>query len=95
MGRAIVKQPNGKLAVFSTIVDDFVYLDCEWEDYIQFRLKEAEEDIRREVERAKEEVAKRGTTSMWDRTWESCLNEIELHHGAEKAQERRETGEAT
>jgi hypothetical protein len=41
MGRIIVKQPDGKYAVWSTIVDDFIMRDLETiQPYIDLRVRE-------------------------------------------------------
>ena len=95
MGRAIVKQPNGKLAVFSTIVDDFILMDADWDEYTAMRIEEEAKKILREVKDAKQLVETRGTTSMRGRTWQDYLDNVEMQHGAETAKHRRETGEAT
>ena len=47
----IIAQRNGKYALFSRIVDDFVLLDATIEDLVGFRLDEQERIIRREVSR--------------------------------------------
>lgn len=94
MGRCIVKQPNGQLAVFSTIVDDFVAQDATWDDYIAWRVEEATREILRDVARFKRDIEARGSTSGVGRTWETCLRTIEELHGAETASERRAVGEA-
>ena len=43
MSRQVMKKPNGKYAVWSTIVDDFIFDDINKEEYIKFRLKEEKE----------------------------------------------------
>ena len=40
MGRQIIEQPNGKYAIWSTIVDDFILEDITVEEYIEFRIQE-------------------------------------------------------
>lgn len=35
MGRSIIRQPNGKFAVFSSVSDSFIALDCTYEDLVE------------------------------------------------------------
>ena len=46
MGRIIVTQPNGKHAIFSTIIDDFIVYDATKAELEEFLLN----DKRHEVE---------------------------------------------
>jgi hypothetical protein len=49
MSHQIIKQPNGLYAIFSTVVDDFIWTDCTPEDIIEMRTKEAVESIRKDI----------------------------------------------
>ena len=46
MGRFVARQPNGRLCIFSTVVDTVVYYDLTDEDYIELKAEEAREDAR-------------------------------------------------
>ena len=46
MGRFVARQPNGRLCIFSTVVDTVVYYDLTDEDYIEIKAEEAREDAR-------------------------------------------------
>jgi hypothetical protein len=50
MGRAIIKKDNGNLAIWSTIVDDFIFTDITKKDYIKFRTEEFKKDLERSFE---------------------------------------------
>ena len=50
MGRQIIKQPNGKYAIWSTIVDDFIFFNMTAEEWIQFRIRESAEQVRKDIE---------------------------------------------
>jgi len=45
MGREIIKQPDGKYALWSTIVDDFILTDCEPEEITAYELTERAADL--------------------------------------------------
>ncbi|MFD3520426.1 hypothetical protein [Streptomyces sp. NPDC058653] len=46
MGQQIIKQPDGKLAVFSTITDTFIVVDATPEELVEWRAEEAAERAR-------------------------------------------------
>lgn len=45
----IIKQPDGKYAIWSTIVDDFIYIDCTKEEWIEMRKKEECDRIEKDL----------------------------------------------
>ena len=49
MGRQIIKQPNGKYCIFSTVVDNVIYYDCTPEKIIEHWTKEAALEIEGKV----------------------------------------------
>lgn len=49
MGHQIIKQPDGLYAIFSSVVDDFIWTNCTPEDIIEIRTKEAVKAIREDV----------------------------------------------
>lgn len=49
MGRQIIKQPNGKYCVFSTICENVIYYNMTPEDLIATEIKERTEQITKEV----------------------------------------------
>ena len=76
MAHQIVKQPNGKYAVWSTVVDDFIYRNCTVEQLIK---RESEDAIRlaklstkERVERAVKSIEINGTDSGGD-TYEDLI----------------------
>lgn len=77
MGRTIVKQPNGKFAVYSSIMDDFIMWDATKEDYILF----CQEEMRTELEQIFQYIAD-GNKSLYPfMEWREALDNIVLHHG--------------
>lgn len=51
MGNKIVKMPNGKYGVFSSIVDAFTMVDCSAKDIIEDWLMDSRDRITRQVNR--------------------------------------------
>jgi hypothetical protein len=55
MGQQIIQQPDGRLAVFSSVVDAFVVVDATPEELIEWRAeeaaKQARENTRAEIDR--------------------------------------------
>ncbi|MFK0288329.1 hypothetical protein ACIQVL_48835 [Streptomyces sp. NPDC090499] len=51
MGQQIIKQPDGKLAVFSTVVDAFIVIDATPEEILDWRAEEAANEARRTAQR--------------------------------------------
>ncbi len=45
----IIKQPDGKLAVWSTVVDDFVRFDASVDEIIEWEVETARKDIERRL----------------------------------------------
>ena len=77
-----VQQPNGLLARFSTIVDDFTHLNMTEDEAAAVILQEAEERAKLEVKQALER-------SKLDRNrWKDCLSTVQRIHGPEVAAER-------
>lgn len=47
MGEQIIKQPDGKLAVFDSMVDDFTMWDATPQELIEWRAERAAEEARK------------------------------------------------
>ena len=56
MGHQIIRQPDGKLAVFSSFVDSWILMDATPEDLGDYYAEKAAEDARRGVARVLEHV---------------------------------------
>jgi hypothetical protein len=80
MPRSVVKQPNGKYAIFSTIVDNFVMLDATKEHIIQEFVDSAAKRAREIAEECIEKAEGRGTLAH-THTYESALEVAEVVHG--------------
>lgn len=83
MGRHVTVQPNGKLAIFSSVVDDFTALHATEEDIIQLYVDEAIE-VATDAARRSIEDAKR-----FRERFEEDLTTVQHSHGIAVAQARR------
>jgi hypothetical protein len=50
MSRQIIKKDNGKYAIWSSIVDDFIFDDITKEEYMEFRLAESKKEVKKDLE---------------------------------------------
>lgn len=75
MGRQIIKEPSGKYAVWSSIVDDFILLHATKEEIIEEWVREEADRIREGVN-AKVAALEAGTKPYYQftMTWEEALN---------------------
>lgn len=81
MGQQIIKQPNGRYAVWSTVVSDFVLLDATPEDIIDVRIDEAREEIAHRVKEVVEKLANgEKPYYQFTETWDgACAFAKEVH----------------
>jgi hypothetical protein len=81
MGHKLVIQDNGKFAIFSTVLDDFIVMHATAEEIVTFYVEAAEATTR---ERVGEWLAnpKRHTTV------DAVIKTIEIVHGIRKARDR-------
>jgi adenylate kinase len=56
VGQQIIKQPDGRLAVFSTVVDAFIVVDATPEEILDWRAEEAAKEARRTTQRQLDHV---------------------------------------
>lgn len=81
MGRAVMRQPDGRLAVWSTFVDDFVLYDATPEEYEDWVVEQAVEEAKVQARRDLEAVEQRGTSSVAGRTFDKALATRNARHG--------------
>lgn len=82
MGQQIIKQPDGKLAVFSSITDSFIVTDATEEEIVEWRAQKAAEDererTRAELRRVQDE-ANRRPYFQFTLTWEEASEKDQRH----------------
>ena len=75
MGEQIIKQPDGRLAVFSSIVDAFIIIDATPEEILDWRAEEAAAKAREQTQRELDAVLAddpRRVYFQFTRTWEEA-----------------------
>lgn len=90
MGRKIYKQPNGKYCVWSTVVDDFIYMDCTRDELVDFYVEDRRRsiafDIDTEIQRINGELPK--IRGFAPETLEEAMETIGDIHGEEERKKR-------
>jgi len=104
MGWRIILQPNGLLARFSEVVDDFTHVDLDQEQAIKVCVRESmfawaawdmvERALRDEHPRYVPPIQHSGRGDKLDR-WREAIEVIRARHGKERAKEREEQGART
>ncbi|GAX57355.1 hypothetical protein [Streptomyces olivochromogenes] len=85
MGQQIIKQPDGLLAVFSSITDTFILMDATPDEIVEWR---AEQAAHSERERTRRELGHvladdpRAAYFQFARTWEEVC-EMNREHGGD------------
>lgn len=83
MGNQIIKQPNGKYAVFSSIVDDIVFYNAKKDDLIKYFVDREAERIKDYVERTLSDLDKgEKPYCQFTMTWKEALATARQVHGA-------------
>ena len=82
MGRQIIKQPNGKYAVWSSIVDDFILVDATPDEIIEDWCEQQRKDTTEHVQRVVEELGL-GVKPYHQltHTFDECIHVIRERHG--------------
>ena len=81
MGRITIKQDNGKYAVWSTVVDNFIMVNADKEDLIELQQETFNRKVSEEnVDKALDRIEKHGSY----KTMEEALDWIEEVHGKEE-----------
>lgn len=92
MPHALVKQPNGKYAIWSSVVDTFLTVDCTAEEVLIEEIDSTtywnyqgclREDLCKELEN----IGRKGRAWAWAPTWDEALETIRELHGADAVTE--------
>jgi len=90
MGQQIIKQPDGKLAVFSTVVEAFIVTDATAEELVEWRAEEAAKEAREQTRRQVRHVLADEPERVYARramTWEEASQVNEANGGEPLAEE--------
>lgn len=96
MSSFFLRQPNGKLARFSTFIDDFTEFDMTPEEaesvVLEERIEEAKREAKEAVQRALDDVPPRmhGVKGTGLQRWQTALETVEAIHGKKKRKKREQ-----
>ena len=80
MARQFVKQPNGKFACWSTVVDDFIIKDLTAEQYIRWSAREAYRHEKGKFESIFSDI---DSNSNYFKSWKECIELKAFYLGVE------------
>lgn len=85
MGQQIIKQPNGKYCLFSSIVDSVTYYNMSAEEIVEVWTNDAKKEYERKVKEVIETLEEGGKPyHQFTQTYEDCIETIiEVHGEAE------------
>jgi hypothetical protein len=88
--KRVVRQPNNRFAIFSTVVDDFTYMDLSLGEVVdEFCMELGEIEALRKAMRALwEEDPYTGERRDLQSRWKECLETIEMQYGKKRVRER-------
>lgn len=90
MGRQIIKQPNGKFCIFSTIVDSVTFYHMEEQDIINEWVEEAKKEIEENVKKIISDLNQgKAPYRQYTMSYQEMLETIKDVHGAKKAKKIR------
>ncbi len=74
MGNQIIKQPNNKYCIFSSITDNFILLDATHDELVDFIVEAESKEIQRRIYKILAEI-KNGDKPylQFTKTWEQAL----------------------
>jgi hypothetical protein len=85
MGWQIIKQPNGKYCIFSSVVDNVTYYNCTKEQIIDIHIKQEADSIRKRVSLIIDELEDgEKPYNEFTKTFEEMLLTIEDIHGKDE-----------
>lgn len=91
MGHQIIRQPNHKFGIWSSIVDDFVLVNATREDIIQYYIKESEKNIRLSVYTEMDALdSGERPHAQFTKSFRQAIDWIGEVHGEERRKKREE-----
>lgn len=93
MPRCFVKQPNGLIAIWSSIVDDFISVDNTADEAIHSEVTDRRYssypgDLYHDLAKELCNIATEGRAWKWAPNWQEAIETIRELHGDDKANER-------
>jgi len=82
LGRQIIQQPDGKLAVWSTNSDSIILYDATEDEIVQYFIDREVKRIDQDIRQIIAELRGNGKPYyQWTMTWDEALKEHEERHG--------------
>ncbi len=82
MGQQIVKQPNGKYCLFSSVEDSVTYYNMSAEEIVEVWTEDARKEYERKVKGITEQLEAGGKPYyQFTQTYEDCIETIKEVHG--------------
>lgn len=88
MPRCPVKQPNGRMAVWSTIVDDFTDYDCDTIELVEVLLEGPQTYTPAEIGQSLANILQTGRAWRWAPDFDRAMEIIREVHGEAEHNER-------
>lgn len=96
MARQIIKQPNGKYCIFSSIVDSVTLYDMDEQDIINEWAEESRIEIERNVKKIISDLNEgKHPYYQFTKTFDEMIDLIKEIHGKKRSQEIKSLIEAT
>lgn len=73
MARQIIKQPDGKFALWSTIIEDFIFTDASPAQIIEFLCEEARTEITKTTNATCDKLNPGEQAYIYQFTWEEAV----------------------
>lgn len=81
MGEQIIKQPDGKYAIWSSFIDNFTYLNLTKEEVIEIKTREAINRIKLEINEIIEIIDNNKKRTQFTLDWKDALKKVKEIHG--------------
>lgn len=86
MGWQVIKQPNGKYCIWSSVVDNIVYYNGTREETINAFIKAEAETIQKRVEKIIDSIDSGGQPyHQFSKTFDDAIEAIKEYHGDDEA----------
>ena len=81
MGHQVIKQPNGRYAVFSSVVDNFILVNCVKGEIRAYYIEKATEEANAQVDRMVGKADGEIPGNQFTMNFEEALETMERIHG--------------
>ena len=87
MGKQIIKQPNGKYCLWSTVIDNFTHVDMTRDDIVSVFMEQEKSRYEDLVDKTIEYLDKgEAPYHQFTMTFDQCIEMISNVHGSEHAE---------